>query len=103
MESLFPDNIWAFYNPEEEDIGSIDFSIKWIMPKDESKMFWEITSPDIEDYKVYASKLEFQVPSSADHNQLYCQGAVIINEDNVAIFYDPSQFGQIPDVIQEEE
>ena len=90
MEPLFPNCIYAFMVPElEEEIR--DFKIKWVLPEDKSKLFWEITDENDPEYKVYASKLEFRLRSTADYNRIYTRGAILITTDNVAIFYEPSK------------
>ena len=88
MEPLFPNSIWTFQGSEEEITeDEMEFKIKWVMPKDKSKLFWEITAPEDEEFKQYASKLKFEVPSHADYNRIYCKGLIHIDDDFVAHFY----------------
>lgn len=98
MEPLYPNNIWAFASGEEEssDDFAIEFKIKWVMPKDHSKLFWEITTKDDPSFKKYASKLVFDVPSTADYNRLYCKGELVIDDDNVAHFISTEGFNPYP-------
>ena len=84
MEPLFPNDIWAFRMPEQEEV--MEYKIRWKMPKDKSKLFWEITCMEDPEFKEYASKLEFNVPSRADYNRIYASGFLEIDDDKVAHF-----------------
>ena len=65
----------------------MNFKIKWVMPKDKSKLFWKITCPDDDRFEAYASKLNIEVPSTADHNRIYCKGNLTVDEDKTAHFF----------------
>lgn len=67
----------------------MEYIIKWVMPSDKSKLFWEITSPDNASLKEYASTMEFKVPVRADYKRLYCSGLMHIDDSDVAYFYPP--------------
>lgn len=94
MESLFPNNIWAFLDKstDNEDLLILNFKVTWHLPKHSGAQpgyFWKVTCKEDPDIEFFAKECKFFVFTKTGANHIECKGFVEQDEETgIVTFYE---------------